>query len=469
MLAVILFAAVRALACDAHDATLLAATNATPDANAIGISRSRSAVHSTADVATSREDCIRVFDLVAGCEAPSPGTTDVWKREGDAYVLGSRRVSVDAVARLRELALATTSDAPDLLAQVGFTPVTLTAHRADIYAVLYQENWEAFGIPRKMPASVERLLTYEHLAPKVRRELLRGGDHSTTDIRVLQITLPGEPSIILANHGVTPWKQPWRVRVGADERRCASLAISRAVIDLAPPDSLNRTLLDGESYWRDDVWRDEDFWNILDTEVEEALVRDSYSGIGFAEADVRFRVNRTSMIGGFGSKKPKLDLGLVAKDGGVIDYARWLVPVKQRTPSATWNDFLACFDAAEKCAERESWLAAWKRSGLERTIVIEVLDHSAYDEGRDDWIVKPAWSDAGFQGAPDAELLLMRSDTVAGKIYVSRTAPGALIIEAVHAEGSHWFDALDVSYRPSHPEYARVDSHGRVEKRTRGQ
>src|SRR5262249_26126436 len=156
-------------------------------------------------------------------------------------------------------------------------------------------------------------------------------------------------------------------------------------------------------------------------EVEQALARDLYAAFaGFAAADARFRVEHSNAVGGFGSKRAKLDLGLVAKDASVIDRVRWIVTIEQRKPSSTWSEFLTCFDAAESCAERESWLAAWKRSGTERSILIEVVDHRAYDAWRDDPLVKPAWSDAGFPDAPEAELMLWRGDTLAGKVYVSR-------------------------------------------------
>ena len=420
------------------------------------------------------QETIAVRDSWSGCYG-SARLDYEWRRAGDAFEYGERRIDAADVEAIVSMILACREEPEDVLAQVGVTREVVAAARDHIFAnavsrALADEN----GALPPVPPDLEYLFGYDHLAPLLRRELVDG--LASTNIRSITVTFPGDPPLVVKSISQTPWMLPWHVTHGDREWRVADPAISRALLPLADPTGPNARLLDGEEYWTKTLWTEPVwFWRrAIGAELDAALSEDIYVQLaGYAELVPRLRIE-SAYSGSVNLQPEALFIELESYARSPIDAARWWNFLEDGVPTATWHDFLAMHERATRAVERETWLLDWKAAGPNRTLSLEVTGTGGLSESMPEIFVEPLWRDARFAGRAELELKLYRDDDWCGTVFLSSIVGGAVIATMRPAErpepdvGAHWLDALDFSFHPrSRPaEYGRVDDEGEFELRT---
>src|SRR5437867_2360588 len=153
------------------------------------------AVHGTPLGPHASGDPVRVFEHLSGCEAASVDRAYEWEDEGDHYRLEGRTFRRALVEEVRRLVLASTSGPPDLLAQVGFTPGAVAAHRKEILESAWPRDVRAWpDRPRELPPEIWDRVPFEGIAKDALDHLLTRGWWRTTQ-REFRVTLPGSPVI----------------------------------------------------------------------------------------------------------------------------------------------------------------------------------------------------------------------------------------------------------------------------------
>jgi hypothetical protein len=410
---------------------------------------------------------IRIVDRSAGCFHEEGGEYE-WRRDGDGYVRGGSRISVADVEAIRKRVTSCRKDPPDLLAQVGFTPASLAAHRDALFELLAPATWrEGGGRAKSPPPQVERLFDYERLAETVRDELT-GRNRRSTNSFDFKVELPGEPRVRVESDGLVPWMLPWTITVGTESWSVADPAVPRALLALADSDGACARLIDGREYWEDRFWEDDFAWGrFLLAEIEQEIANTLNPTIdGFAAFDTRFEIVKTS-TGAINLQPESSFHRLRTRKPALIDSAWWWNPIEKGMPTRTWTDFLGTYDYVAARALRHGWLAEWKLAGVGRTIEAHIVGTTPHSETMIPTLVQPAWDHAGLKGSPEIELLFRRGEQWCGTIFLASGEPRVLIETARPGAGNHWFDALDFSFHPraKPPTYAIVDSEGRCEVR----
>lgn len=409
---------------------------------------------------------IRIRDEGSGC-FHSESKTYEWTLEGDGYHWNSRFVSCDKVDGLRKQILACTTQPADLLAQIGVTPKTVAAHREEFLDVAWPEaHVEASGKRPELPPEVEALLKYESIAPHALAELT-GENWSSTEHREFSVELSGEPAIKIRSTGVVPWKLPWKIEVGTRTWTCNDITISKALSELADPNGPNAPLLDGTHYWTNEFWKDARFWGrFVGREIDTAFSMKQFSAIaGYKLAMDSFRVEKVQ-TGQINGQPEALFMQISTRYPSLLDAARWWNLFSDGKPTSVWDDFIAVYDAAQSCVEKQAWLKEWKLAGETRTLELQAVGRTGTAETMMDLFVVPPWKGAGFQGLPEFEILLRRNDRWCGTVYLSSKESGALIETAHAGPGEHWFDKLEFSFHPKNPFYGRVNAAGNFEMRS---
>jgi hypothetical protein len=403
-----------------------------------------------------------VHDECTGCFHSNVRDYEWIEAAGD-YSFKGQHISRAEIEELRKQAMLSSGLPDDLLAQIGFTPAALAAHHQDVLEAAWPESFRPENGERLvLPAELDRLLSFEALAPHVLAEL-QGRNWSSTTHYELQITLPGDPPIVVQSASGVAWKLPWEIEVGSKRWTSSNPALSRALLRLVDREGPNAGLLDGDVYWSQDFWHDEDFWGRwVGRDLETALAESVYSKLdGYSAAMDRFRVEKAES-GSINGLPESLFLTIETRQSSAIDGAWWWNPLKDGKPTSDWNEFVAVFDGALRSVEKMPWLKDWKLAGPDRTIEAHVVGTLGYSESGRERVVSPAWEDAGLQGAPDFEVLLRRKDKWCGTIWLSASGDGALVANMQAGPGEGWLDQLEVSY----PTYVRVDAAGTHETRT---
>jgi len=217
-----------------------------------------------------RVGCLRVLDAIRTGYG-STERIDTWVYSGFAFHCRARTMRDDEVAEIRRVVMAAPTRVDDLLATVGITPRTLAAHRDDVLAASLPRAWkENGGLPTLSP-ELERLLSYDNMRATIENELV-GANHKGKGDNELEVVLPGDPEIIVRSSGPAPWMLPWEIEAGGRTWWSPDVRVSKALLPLVAPDGACAGLLDGEAYWTEDFYRDEDFWrHWIGPELDAAL------------------------------------------------------------------------------------------------------------------------------------------------------------------------------------------------------
>lgn len=415
-----------------------------------------------------------------------------WRLVGEQFTWGDRKLARGDVAALKKTIVAARHEVPDLLAEVGVTRESLAAHRGEILALAAPETFkrDAKGGVPELPPELEPLLEWERVAPLLKKELL-GRSRISTEHRLVRVTFAGDgPTVVVESESLVPWMLPWKVTVDGQTFESEDLAVPRALLQLLDPKGPCAGNVDGSSRWPDRAWSNLIFWqSYLGREMDRALSARLYTGLdGWSLASQLFTV-REVMTGNVNLQPESMFFELDSKAPLAIDRARWHDLLVAGRPSKSWDDFLALHERAEACVETQHWLLDWKSSSPKRHIELQAAGTSGISETMVDFLVLPAWKDAGFAGHPEFELLLREDQRAVGTIYLSSEATGTLIVSAhpdrvrdpqtetdmpppaapaKDAPPHHWFDDLAFFFHPrgEPPTYGRVDADGRAEVRT---
>jgi hypothetical protein len=192
---------------------------------------------------------------------------------------------------------------------------------------------------------------------------------------------------------------------------------------------------------------------------------------GYGELDARFRIAEASSFDGV-----SLSVELSTKVEERVDIAYWLTPVKRRSPGASGADLLAAHARVSRAPQRLQWLDTWKAAGGERSIAMHVVGPNLHEARYGGYLarafgVAPPWRHAELPGDPVIELSLLRAGNVVAVLFLSDTAPGALVVAANYGErplqndGAHWLDGETVRFSTRNPAYILVDLQGGHERR----
>ena len=391
-----------------------------------------------------------------------------WSPVEGGFRREDRFITSEEVAALRSQILATSSVPHDLLAQVGVTPASVQEHRLDILRAAWPEALRpAEDETPPLPSELDHLVSYEELSPAV-VDALTGrliGKRSRYELR---IEIPGDPPITVESIGTVACTMPWTIKIPGSSWQCSDVSLSRSLMRLLDSEGASRTTIYGARPWDDGFWSDREFWSgvvgdKLDSALSERLAR---SMDGYAEAMTRYQLERIASGRSLGSRKWALMLTITARAPNAIDAARWWTPLEDFRPSSSWMDFISVHDAARSCVERHGWLLEWKNAGPNRTLELQAVGRTGYEEFKLETFVTPPWRDAGFTGDPEFEILLRREGTACGSVWLSSEEQGALITTMYRGMGDHWLDRQQVFFHPKEPYYGIVTAAGQFEART---
>lgn len=421
-----------------------------------------------AAVVCQAPSAIEITDSVHGCYVDRDERY-AWKRDGDAYTLGDRRLSAADVDALRLQILRCKMDPPDLLAKIGFTKESLAARRSAIIDAHAPAIWRnSDGSVKTLPPQLAELMAYERLAPHVLNEL-KGNNWTSTTRQSFEAVLPGEPQITISSSGETPWMLPWTVKVNGQSWTVADPAVSVIAAKFADPKGPCARLLDGRAYWAEAFWSDDHFWGrFVGRELDGAVSKEVHQRLGGYEAFAkRFRVVE-SETGEINMLPLALFLRVEAMQPTLVDQVWWWNFIEDDKPTLTWHAFLRTYDDAVAVVAKHRWLLDWKSAAPDRHLELQMAGTEPHSETMIEELVRPAWVHAGLRGKPAIEVMLRRGKEWCGTVYLHPDAPQSLIETAHKGQGPHWFDRLEFSFHPraKPPTYGLVDTSGKLEIRT---
>jgi len=436
------------------------------------------------------EGVVRIEQQASGCFHHEEGLHD-WVRVGDGYRWrGHELARADMEATLRAI-VGARMEVPELLEEIGITPESFRAHRDEIADTVTQGTLARRRGEAELARELDRLLEWDRIAPRIRRELL-GKTGGSTERRLVRasFTIDGR-GVVVESKGLVPWMLPWTVTVDDASFTSEDPAIPRAMEKLVDREGPGADGLDGSSYWSGQFWSDAGFWGWsvsreLDAHLSQA---DAAALPGWHAASGRFKL-LDARTGSAGFEPDSLFLQLESKVPAAVDRAFWYVALVDGRPAQTWGDFLVLYERADACVRQQRWLLEWKALSPERQIRLDAAGTQGHAEGMLEELVLPAWEDAGFPARPELEIQMLEKGDGVGTLYLASAVHGCLIesahvarrrVPASGAEGGaseaaatepsiprHWFDDLGFSYHPGGdpPTYGRVDATGRVEVRT---
>lgn len=324
-------------------------------------------------------------------------------------------------------------------------------------------KWEDH-IPREVPPDLESLFSYEAVAAAALEHLV--DDDESTHRPLLRVTLPGTPPIEIWSESTRPWKQPWHVRVGGEERTVCSLEIPKALALLIDPRGPSGGLIHGGAYWREGFWDDTYVWGArIGDKLVAHRARQLAEGLeDYARAMERLQIDE-ARIGHVNQQPLSLQIDLAARDGGLVDTVRWWSVFEEGEPVHAWSDLLSACDGCAAAAAKLPFLAKWKAAGDRREVMLDVVGRAGIAETNVAEFVLPAWRHAGLKGEPEHALLLGiprpngRGHDYA-QVYFSGHGDGALL-----TTGDGFPGGEGIMFHPKSPEYAIVAPDGAVTRR----
>lgn len=411
-------------------------------------------------------DEIEVTDASRSCWGSKRSDTSWAPDSKGGFVQGTRRISLEQYEDLRALLLEARESPSDLLASIGITAKTLEEHREEILDHAVSEPWRSRLEP--IAKDVEGALSFQRVAKSIQKELL-GLNWDSTLNNHFRVLLPGTPVIQVESSSEVAWMLPWTVTANGQSWTVADVRISQALLPLSATDGPCRNLLDGTEYWSNLFWKDELFWGrTVGEEIMHSLCKPRYiPAAGFETFDKQYRVERATITENE-LDESTMQFRISSRAPAIVDEVQWANRLRDDELSNDWSDLLRTIQTASEAIERVPWIGDWKLGSTEHRISMNVVGTTPHGSERLEERAALLWSHAELPGTPWLQISLYRGRSKRGTIWLGHATYASVIEFAFSEPGVHWFDELEIRFRPSSSSqtYGLVDAVGRLELRT---
>lgn len=264
------------------------------------------------------------------------------------------------------------ADPAPYLDALGFDAATIASHLPEIRRACAGEWVDEHGRLVALPESLEPLFEIEFLQRELARHLVMPDNQSTASQSML-IEFPGEPRIVVGTSSVRPDALPWYVAVGPRRWHMLDRELSRSLIDLTPPEWLQRRAFEGAADWRSTLWSDPATWYRIREQFERSMAHESYRLVaGWDAVSERFRPDLWPH-----AKASRPGLSAMAVD---VDAEGPLDRILLRPSPGSgmdWRVVEQAFEACERTIAAQPWLSPWARERGIRVTVGVPLDVDA--------------------------------------------------------------------------------------------
>ncbi len=190
---------------------------------------------------------------------------------------------------------------------------------------------------------------------------------------------------------------------------------------------------------------------------------------GYEQLSTEFKIGE-AISGRVNGDPESLFVKLTRTDPATIDAAWWWNPLKNGTPSLSWDDYLKAYAAAETRLSHFPWLGKWKALSGKRSVELHLHGtRAAESDGDFATYVLPLWKHAKMAGQPTVCVLARRNNGSWIEFYFSDEDERALVRSAQGPDpgASCAIDRLDLSWHPrskageKFSQYAVIESDGK--------
>lgn len=407
-----------------------------------------------------------IEDICQGCFGGQNVET-VYNKQNDKYVAKSKKEFTekdlkDLVAVIESTKSVSTFDPKSL----GITPESVKQHYNDLFnATINAKD------PIYKTIKLNRLTELDYKAVcDAAEKRLTSKDVSTNQVRFTATINDPEVSkenIVVESTHDEGYMLPWKVKIGEKSWETYSTALPEKLIQFADKSGQCAMQLDGKKNWNEAFWHDSIFWRRHLGENLHRKHSEKFAKMlpGYAQAEKMFNIESADS-GTFNSLPESFYMELKVRNPQKIDSVTWFNIYKNNQPQMTWTQFIQKYRNAESLAQKQTWLAAWKKSNVANKLQICIAGANSYEEPSLKDYVMPAWKNSNMAGVPELAIILMRDRFTCGKVYLSSKEPRALLVEASGGGGSHWFDKQEISFKPESPVYLLVQANGKFEKKS---
>ncbi len=398
---------------------------------------------------------IVVHNVSSGCFHNLESTTEYRLTADGSFTGPGPTLDATWVSELRQLLLTSALGEEYVLPTIGITPQIVASHREDLIRACTNVCEDEHV---SIPASCEHVLSFESVGGMAFVEATHE-NHSTTSV-LFEVSIPGDPAIVVRSEQYQAWMLPWTIRVKDSEWITYDIRIPMNLAKLAEPDGPNTELLDGTRYWSEHFWKDPHTICALTDRLQSEYARTLFSALpGYSEAALLVEMEGEAVLG----CSEHCEIQVSFRQPALVSRASWQNRIANGKLQHDWPVLLRMIEQANSAVAGFPWLAHWKLNAPERSIELLAANAAAVSDSEDRNEVVEMWREAGIFGTPEYELVLWSPRYRRARVFLNSQSDQLLAIEHYRP------DEEDPSALPDFERcsFASIDRTGVVVKFTR--